>query len=82
MSGITVTMQSLIEQGFITPAKVGRPPIYATDQERYTAHRQQQRICWKRWYDRKQEAIKQASFKAVEMPSGDIQKATSQQSIQ
>ena len=82
MSGIAVTMQSLIEQGFTTPAKMGRPRIYATDEERHTAHRQQQRVCWKRWYDRKQEAIKQASFKAVEMPSGDIQKANSQQSIQ
>ena len=87
MSGSTITTQSLIENGFLTAAKMGRPRIYATDEERHKAHREQQRICYKRWYDRKRDAIKQmcddASFKAMEMPSGDIQKATtSPQSIQ
>ena len=49
--------QSLIEKGFLTPAKRGRPAIYATDEERRSAHRQQQKLCQKRSKDRLREAL-------------------------
>ena len=36
--------QSLIEKGFLIPAKPGRPRIYATEEDRVNAHRTQQRF--------------------------------------
>ena len=42
--------------GFLQPAKRGRPPIYATEEERKAAFRAQQRVCMKKHAERVKEA--------------------------
>ena len=46
----------LVEMGFLQPVKRGRPPIYATEEERKTAFRAQQRVCMKKHAERVKEA--------------------------
>ena len=58
----TVTMQELIEKGFLQPSKRGRPSLYPTDEERKAVHRAQQRACVKRHVER----VKQAKQLMIE----------------
>ena len=51
------TLRGLVEKGYVQPVKLGRPPIYATDEERKEAHRVQQRACVKRHAARVKEAL-------------------------
>ena len=48
--------RELVEMGFLQPAKRGRPPIYATEEERKAAFRAQQRVCMKKHAERVKEA--------------------------
>jgi len=54
----SVSLQELVEKGFLTPLKRGRPPLYATDEERQAVHRAQQKECVRRHADRVKEARK------------------------
>lgn len=51
-----VSMQELIDNGFLEPIKRGRPCVYKTDEERQAAHKAQQRECMKRHSARLKEA--------------------------
>jgi hypothetical protein len=51
-----IPRDELIEKGFLQPIKKGRPPLYATDEERKQAHKTQQKACVKRHAERVQEA--------------------------
>ena len=53
----TRTLRDLVEKGLVQPVKLGRPPIYKTDEERKAAHREQQRACVKRHAARVKEAL-------------------------
>ena len=48
--------KDLVEKGFLTPAKRGRPSLYTNDEERRRARQAQQRVCMKRHIDRLKEA--------------------------
>lgn len=50
------SISALVDKGFLEPAKRGRPPIYATDEERKAALRAQQKVCMARHNERVQEA--------------------------
>ena len=52
----SASTSELVEMGFLKPAKRGRPPIYATDEERKAAFRAQQRVCMKKHAERVKEA--------------------------
>ena len=52
----SATTSELVELGFLQPAKRGRPPIYATEEERKAAFRAQQRVCMKKHAERVKEA--------------------------
>ena len=54
----TMSLQNLIEKGFLEPVKRGRPTLYATDEERHAVHRAQQKACVKRHAERVQDARK------------------------
>ena len=54
----TVSLQDLIEKGYLEPVKRGRPSLYATDEERHAAHRAQQKECVRRHNERVQAACK------------------------
>ena len=54
----TMSLQDLIEKGFLEPVKRGRPTLYATDEERLEVHRAQQKACVKRHAERAQDARK------------------------
>jgi len=49
-------IRTLIDKGFLQPAKRGRPSIYATDEERKAAFRAQQKVCMKKHAERVREA--------------------------
>ena len=53
----SVSLQELVEKGFLQPVKRGRPPLYATDEERRAVHRAQQRACVRRHAQRVKEAL-------------------------
>ena len=57
--------KDLVEKGFLTPAKRGRPSLYTTDEERFRARQAQQRVCMKRHNERLKEA-KQRMLAAAE----------------
>ena len=57
--------KDLVEKGFLTPAKRGRPCLYSTDEERRTVRQAQQRVCMKRHNERLKEA-KQRMLAAAE----------------
>jgi sugar-specific transcriptional regulator TrmB len=50
------TLRDLIEKGYVEPVKRGRPPLYATDEERRAAKKAQQQECVKRHAARVREA--------------------------
>ena len=54
----SVSLQELVEKGFLQPVKRGRPPLYATDEERRAVHRAQQRACVRRHAQRVKEALR------------------------
>ena len=54
----SVSLQELVEKGFLQPVKRGRPPLYATDEERRAVHRAQQRACVRRHAQRVKEAMR------------------------
>ena len=54
----SVSLQELVEKGFLQPVKRGRPPLYATDEERRAVHRAQQRACVRRHAERVKEALR------------------------
>ena len=54
----SVSMQELVEKGYLQPVKRGRPPLYATDEERRAVHRAQQRACVRRHAQRVKEALR------------------------
>jgi hypothetical protein len=49
-------IRTLVDKGFLQPAKRGRPSIYATDEERKAAFRAQQKVCMKKHAERVREA--------------------------
>ena len=51
------SVSELVEKGFLQPMKRGRPPIYASAEEKHEAYRAQQRICVKRHAERVKEAL-------------------------
>ena len=51
-----VSLQELVEKGFLQPLKRGRPPLYKTDEERREVHRAQQRECVRRHAERVKQA--------------------------
>ena len=53
-----MSLQDLIEKGFLEPVKRGRPVLYATDEERLEVHRAQQKACVKLHAERVQDARK------------------------
>ena len=54
----SVSLQELVEKGFLQPVKRGRPPLYATDEERREVHRAQQRACVRKHAERVKEALR------------------------
>ena len=66
----TVTVQELIEKGFLQPTKRGRPSLYSTDEERKAVHRAQQRACVKRHTERVKQA-KQLMMEASKTEAWD-----------
>ena len=58
--------KDLVEKGFLTPAKRGRPSLYTTDEERCRARQAQQRVCMKRHNDRLKEAKQRMLAAAAE----------------
>ncbi len=54
----SVSLQELVEKGFLQPAKRGGPPLYDTDEERRKVHRAQQRECVRRHAQRVKEALR------------------------
>lgn len=54
----SVSLQELVEKGFLQPAKRGRPSLYATDEERRAVHRAQQRECVRKHALRVKEALR------------------------
>ena len=54
----SVSLQELIEQGYLEPVKRGRPPLYASDEERRAVHHAQQKECVRRHNERVQTARK------------------------
>jgi hypothetical protein len=63
----SVSLQELVEKGFLQPLKRGRPPLYNTDEERREVHRAQQRECVKRHAERVREARRHMQATAPEI---------------
>jgi hypothetical protein len=64
----TVSLQDLIEKGFLQPVKRGRPALYATDEERLEVHRAQQRECVRKHALRVKEARRLMLETNIEVP--------------
>ncbi len=64
----SVSLQELVEKGFLQPAKRGRPPLYDTDEERRRVHRAQQRECVRRHAQRVKEALRMMQESSEEVP--------------
>jgi hypothetical protein len=65
----------LVEKGFMPPPKRGRPAIYATDEERKAAVKEQKRVCSKRYIER----IREAAMKVLEQASSVEQSSSVEQ---
>jgi len=62
----SVSLQELVEKGFLQPLKRGRPSLYATDEERREVHRAQQRECVRRHAERVKEARRHMQAASLE----------------
>jgi hypothetical protein len=70
----SISIRELVEKGFLQPLKRGRPPLYATEEERREAHKAQQRECVKRHTARIKEARR--AMNAVEAKPARSQNVT------
>ena len=63
----TVSLQELVEKGFLKPLKRGRPSLYATDEERLAVHKTQQQACVRRRVERVKQAFQRMHEAATDV---------------
>jgi hypothetical protein len=64
----SVSLQELVEKGFLQTLKRGRPSLYATDEQRHAVHRMQQRECVRRHAERVKEARRLMHETLIDVP--------------